>query len=139
MGEKFSMKRPVRSDYIRKYGFQGDAIWRLELIHYNEAKLAWERREANMKAFRKQVAEEKARKRTKELYPDVYNAGGENAIKNLTKMHGQQREILSSKPASTKSFEEFKRSRQQLGLKSTKKDYEDYLVRMEPKRRLLGK
>ena len=130
MAGKFSMKRPIRSDYIKKYGFQGDSIWRMELLRYNEAKMAWERREENMKAFRKRVSEEEARKRTKALYPDVYNAGGENAIKNLTKMHDKQRDILNSKPASTKSFEEFKRARQQLGLQSTKKDYDDYLVRM---------
>ena len=134
MAKKFSLKRPVRADYIKKYGFQGDSIWRMELIRYNEAKMAWEHREENMKAFRKQVAEEEARKRTKNLYPDVYKAGGENAIKHLTKMHDKQREILNSKPAPKKSFEEFKRARQQLGLQSTKKDYDDYLIRIGAKK-----
>lgn len=51
--EKFTMKRPIRADFIRKYGFQGDAIWRLELIKYTEAKNAWERRQANLKEFYK--------------------------------------------------------------------------------------
>ncbi len=68
-----------------------------------------------------------------EGYPDVYNAGGEKAVKNLSKMHDKQRAILNSKPAPKKSFEEFKKAREQLGLKSTKKDYQDYLVRMGEK------
>ena len=51
--EKFTLKRPIRADFIRKYGFQGDAIWRLELIKYTEAKNAWERRQANLKEFYK--------------------------------------------------------------------------------------
>lgn len=50
---KFTMKKPIRADFIRKYGFQGDSIWRLELLKYNEAKIAWERRQANIKAFQK--------------------------------------------------------------------------------------
>ena len=49
---KFSMKRPVRADYIRKYGFEGDSRWRLDLLKYQEAKNAFERREANMKTYR---------------------------------------------------------------------------------------
>ena len=51
--EKFTMKRPIRADFIRKYGFQGDTIWRWELLKYNEAKNAWERRQENIKAFQK--------------------------------------------------------------------------------------
>ena len=50
---KFTMKKPIRADFIRKYGFQGDSIWRLELLKYNEAKITWERRQANIKAFQK--------------------------------------------------------------------------------------
>ena len=50
---KFSMKRPIRADYIHKYGFEGDTIWRWELLKYNEAKNAWEQKEANRKAFLK--------------------------------------------------------------------------------------
>ena len=58
---KFSMKRPVRADYIHKYGFAGDRIWRMELLKYEEAKNAFDRREANMKAYRDRVKnEEKA-------------------------------------------------------------------------------
>ena len=51
--EKFTQKRPIRADYIHKYGFQGDAIWRLDLIKYTEEKNAWERRQANLREFRK--------------------------------------------------------------------------------------
>ena len=50
---KFSMKRPLKADYIRKYGFEGERIWRFELLKYNEAKNAWERKEANRIAFLK--------------------------------------------------------------------------------------
>ena len=51
--EKFTMKKPIKADYIRKYGFEGERIWRMELLKYNEAKIAWERRQANLKAFQK--------------------------------------------------------------------------------------
>ena len=50
---KFTMKRPIKADYIRKYGFEGERLWRWDLLKYNEAKNAWERRENNMKAYRK--------------------------------------------------------------------------------------
>ena len=52
MADKFTIKRPVKADYVRKYGFEGETIWRWELLKYNEAKNAWEQREKNMKAFR---------------------------------------------------------------------------------------
>lgn len=51
--EKFTMKRPIKNDYIRKYGFEGEHIWRMELLKYNEAKDAWERRQTNIKKFQK--------------------------------------------------------------------------------------
>lgn len=31
-------KRPIKADYITKYGFEGERIWRYELLKYNEAK-----------------------------------------------------------------------------------------------------
>ncbi|MBQ3506472.1 MAG: hypothetical protein IJA89_06860 [Clostridia bacterium] len=132
---KFSMKRPVRADYIRKYGFAGDGIWRMDLLKYEEAKNAFDRREANMKAYRNRVKnEEKAirdYKRTKELNPDVYKAGGERAVKNLVKINNTHKSISERKPAAAKSFNEFKSLRETLGLTSTKKDYEDYLFRLK--------
>ena len=132
--EKFNLKKPIRADYIRKYGFEGEGIWRLELLKYEEAKQAFDRRQANMKAYQDRIKNEKKAsrdyKRTKELYPDVYEAGGDGAIKNLTKMHDKQRNISKSKTAPKKSFQEFKEAREQLGLKSTQKDYQDYLVRI---------
>lgn len=51
--EKFRQKRPIKADYIRKYVFQGDAIWRWDLLKYNEAKNAWKRRQANIKEYQK--------------------------------------------------------------------------------------
>ena len=51
--EKFKMKRPVKADYIRKYGFQGETLWRWDLLKYNEAKNAWERRQENLKEYQK--------------------------------------------------------------------------------------
>ena len=51
--EKFKIKRPIQADYIRKYGFQGETLWRWDLLKYNEAKNAWERRQANLKAYQK--------------------------------------------------------------------------------------
>lgn len=51
--EKFRMKRPVKADYIRKYGFEGESFWRWDLIKYTEEKNAWERRNANLKNFQK--------------------------------------------------------------------------------------
>ena len=57
--EKFKQKRPIRADYIRKYGFQGDAIWRMELIKYTESKNAWERRQANIKEYQKSQRKKK--------------------------------------------------------------------------------
>ena len=53
--EKFMMKRPIKADYIRKYGFQGERIWRWDLLKYNEAKIAWERRQANLKEYQKKI------------------------------------------------------------------------------------
>ena len=51
--DKFTLKRPIRADFIRKYGFEGDAIWRLRLLEYNEKKNAYEQRQANIKEFQK--------------------------------------------------------------------------------------
>lgn len=135
--ERFNQKRPIKADYVRKYGFEGERIWRFDLLKYEESKQAFDRRQANIKAYQDKIKNEKKAlknyKRTKELYPDVYNAGGETAIRNLTKMHSKQREILKSKPAPKKLFEEFKQARERLGLKSTQKDYQDYLVRIGAK------
>lgn len=59
--EKFTLKRPVKADYIRKYGFEGERIWRFELLKYEEAKQAFERRQANIKAYQDKIRnEEKA-------------------------------------------------------------------------------
>lgn len=51
------MKRPIKADYIRKYGFEGERIWRFELLKYNEAKIAKERQQANIKAYQKMIKE----------------------------------------------------------------------------------
>ena len=53
--EKFTEKRPNRKDYITKYGFQGDTIWRFELLKYEERKMAFERRNQNLKEFHKSL------------------------------------------------------------------------------------
>lgn len=59
--EKFTLKRPVKADYIRKYGFEGERIWRFELLKYEEAKQAFDRRQANIKAYQDKIRnEEKA-------------------------------------------------------------------------------
>ena len=59
--EKFTLKRPVKADYIRKYGFEGERIWRFELLKYEEAKQAFDRRQANIKAYQDKIKnEEKA-------------------------------------------------------------------------------
>ena len=59
--EKFAMKRPLKADYIRKYGFEGERIWRFELLKYEEAKQAFDRRQANIKAYQDKIKnEEKA-------------------------------------------------------------------------------
>ena len=59
--EKFTFKRPVKADYIRKYGFEGERIWRFELLKYEEAKQAFDRRQANIKAYQDKIRnEEKA-------------------------------------------------------------------------------
>ena len=59
--EKFTLKRPVKTDYIRKYGFEGERIWRFELLKYEEAKQAFDRRQANIKAYQDKIRnEEKA-------------------------------------------------------------------------------
>lgn len=61
--EKFKMKRPIKADYIRKFGFEGETIWRWELLKYNEAKNAFENQQKNMKDFHEKVkSEEKIRK-----------------------------------------------------------------------------
>ena len=89
--EKFTMKRPQKADYVNKYGFQGERIWRFELLKYEEAKQAFDRRQANIKAYQEKIKKEQKAirdyKRTKELYPDVYEAGGESAIKHLAKIN----------------------------------------------------
>ena len=82
MAEKFSIKRPVRKDYIDKYGFEGDGIWRWELLKYNEAKLAWERRQANMKDFHKREAAE--RKRQKDIAKSTANSKSKTVKKTST-------------------------------------------------------
>lgn len=139
---KFLMKRPIRADYIRKYGFEGDRIWRSDLLKYQEAKNAFDRREANMKAYRdrNKSEEKKARdfERTKSLYPDVYKAGGERAVNHLSKIHNSHAVISERKPQKY-SFDEFKEQRNRLGLTSTKKDYQDYLTRLEKIKTKKGK
>ena len=114
--EKFTLKRPVRADYIRKNGFEGEGKWRLELLKYNEAKLAFDRRQANIKAYQDKIRnEEKA----------IRELAKEQKVKKPKKTTAKK-----STPAPKKSFEEFKKARKQLGLKSTQKDYLDYLVRI---------
>ena len=109
--EKFTMKRPVKADYIRKYGFEGERIWRFELLKYEEAKQAFDRRQANLKDYQDKIKNK------------------EKASRELVK------KVKTEKPKSApkKSFEEFKQARERLGLKSTKKDYQDYLVRIGAK------
>ncbi len=53
--EKFTMKRPIKADYVRKYGFEGERIWRFDLLKYNEAKDAYERRERNIREYQRRV------------------------------------------------------------------------------------
>ena len=57
MAGKFYYKRPVKADYIRKYGFEGERIWRLDLLSYTEKKNAYEQKEKNRKAFLKREKE----------------------------------------------------------------------------------
>ena len=46
-------KKPIKADYIQKYGFEGERIWRYELLKYNEAKNAYDRQQQNIKAYQK--------------------------------------------------------------------------------------
>lgn len=67
--EKFTLKRPVKADYIRKYGFEGERIWRFELLKYEEAKQAFDRRQANIKAYQQKIKDEE--KAVRELVKKV--------------------------------------------------------------------
>ena len=45
--ETFKEKPPVRQNFIDKYGFAGDAMYRLERIKWQERKNAWDRKMEN--------------------------------------------------------------------------------------------
>lgn len=41
------MKKPIRSDYVKKYGVIGDKLWRMDLIKYNESNAAYKKAQEN--------------------------------------------------------------------------------------------
>lgn len=43
------MKKPIRSDYVKKYGVIGDKLWRMDLIKYNESNAAYKKAQENKK------------------------------------------------------------------------------------------
>lgn len=59
MADKFRQKRPRRQDFIDQYGFEGDAIWRLELLKYEEAKNEWDRYQKGLKKYQNMTPAEK--------------------------------------------------------------------------------
>lgn len=77
--EKFTMKRPQKADYVKKYGFQGERIWRFELLKYEEAKQAFDRRQANIKAY-----QEKIKKEQKAIRIGATNAPKKTTAKKTT-------------------------------------------------------
>lgn len=43
------VKKPIRSDYLKKYGIIGDKLWRMDLVKYNEVNAAYKKAQANNK------------------------------------------------------------------------------------------
>lgn len=53
------MKKPIRADYVKKYGVIGDKLWRMDLSKYNEATDAYKKAQANNKAIALRAKKEK--------------------------------------------------------------------------------
>lgn len=64
-GLKKLPKRPIKQNYIDKYGFEGERIWRLDLLKYNEQKNAIEHYNEGLKEQARRAKEEE--RRTREL------------------------------------------------------------------------
>ena len=53
------MKKPIRADYVKKYGVIGDKLWRMDLLKYNEAADAYKKAQVNNKAIALRAKKEK--------------------------------------------------------------------------------